>query len=383
MKYNTIVDNNQDTLEEIVRVMEGLSEDRFIEGIALKHHDRFEIQQTADMIKEYQCRINREARALVRFSEDFIRQFATDNNKCYETAEKLFTKIRSTLACLLKIFKKTTPYHRGKKGVYVVSKQPLYKKSKLSEKQIQQDLFGLKSFPDSARDLYSALDTLFSTSTAMLTLCHQIIEKEKQTREDPVLLRKIYNDTCNELMKSFSVFRDFISPNQELPENAMVECRKKAKTENEFLRNEYHRHDRKEMTTFLIIDNVRQARSNGLTEVEAKFWPKNTHKALVVRKVIDNFDLVHGVEGQKGKLSPHVVLEFLKWCDVQECMEKRLFQELFLPKYQATGKLKVLGWSRISDIRKERKECGDTDEKMVNDFAARLVDILSPEESAA
>ena len=383
MLKNTIVDNDQTTLEEIVRAMQELSEDKFIEGVALKHHDEFEIQQTADMIKEYQCRINREARALVKYSEDFIRQFATDNNKCYETAENLFGKIRSTLACLLKIFKKTTPNQRHKKGVYVVSKQPFYKKSKLSAKQIQQDLFGLKSFPDSAHDLYNALDTLFSTSTAMLTLCHQIIEKEKETREDPVLLRQIYDRTCNELMNSFGAFREFISPTQELPENAMEECRKKAKTEAEFLRNEYHMHDRKVMTTYLVINNVKQARCNGLTEQEAFFWHKNTSKALAVRKVIDNFDLIQNLEGQKGKLSPQAIVEFLKWCGVEECFEKRLYNEYFKPRYLAKGKLKPIGWSTISGVRKDLKDMDVTDQKLARDFAARLTDILTPEELAA
>ena len=383
MLKNTIVDNDQTTLEEIVRAMQELSEDKFIEGVALKHHDEFEIQQTADMIKEYQCRINREARALVKYSEDFIRQFATDNNKCYETAEKLFNKIRSTLACLLKIFKKTTPNQRHKKGVYVVSKQPFYKKSKLSAKQIQQDLFGLKSFPDSAHDLYNALDTLFSTSTAMLTLCHQIIEKEKETREDPVLLRQIYDRTCNELMNSFGAFREFISPTQELPENAMEECRKKAKTEDEFLRNEYHRHDRKVMTTYLVINNVKQARCNGLTEIEAKFWHKNTTKGLLVRKVIENFDSVQNLEGQKGKLSPQAIVEFLKWCGVNEALEKQLYKDHFLPRYQAKGKLKPIGWTTISGVRKDLKDMGATDQKLARDFAARLKDILTPEELAA
>ena len=109
MRYSTIVEKDDKTLLEIIDALNQFEKDRFIAGIQARHYTKFQIEQTLDMVNSYQSRMNIEARSLVKFSEDFIQQFATDNNKCFETAERYFNRIRSTLSALKKVFQKTCP----------------------------------------------------------------------------------------------------------------------------------------------------------------------------------------------------------------------------------------------------------------------------------
>ena len=109
MRYSTIVEKDDKTLVEIITALEQFEEDRFIAGIQARHYTKYDIDQAIDMVATYQSRMNIEARSLVRFSETFIQQFATDNNKCFETAERYFNRIRSTLCAIKKVFQKTTP----------------------------------------------------------------------------------------------------------------------------------------------------------------------------------------------------------------------------------------------------------------------------------
>ena len=60
---------------------------------------------------------------------------------------------------------------------------------------ITHPIYGLDSFPDEVKNLYKAIETLFSTSSIMLALCHEMIEKEEETRNDIVQLRQIYNES--------------------------------------------------------------------------------------------------------------------------------------------------------------------------------------------
>lgn len=383
MIIKTAVEHDTSGLEMVLSALDELSEERFIEGIIVRHYDEDDVRMMTEMVRTYQGRVNIESISLTRFSRTFIREFATNNNECYKTAEVFFGKIRSTVAGLKKVFHKTTPIDRRTlpEGADAPS---VFEKSSLVNKEFTPDMYGLESYPSYVKEFYDALETLFASAANTLALCQFMIMEEEETRNDVVQLRQIFKESCEEFSSTVKMASKFQTAAQELPENKMDDLKQETGANDDiFLKKAYHMYDKDTLCGYIMINTIRQARNNGLTPLESFFWSKNTHKALVVRKVIDNFDLVHGVEGQKGKLSPHVVLEFLKWCDVQECMEKRLFQELFLPKYQATGKLKALGWSRISDIRKERKECGDTDEKMASDFVARLVDILSPEELAA
>ena len=106
MRYSTIVEKDDKTLVEIITALEQFEQDRFIAGIQARHYMKYDIEQALDMVTSYQSRMNVEARSLVRFSETFIRQFATDNNKCFETAQRYFNRIRSTLCAIKKVFQK-------------------------------------------------------------------------------------------------------------------------------------------------------------------------------------------------------------------------------------------------------------------------------------
>lgn len=348
-----------------------LLEEKFIEGIRCKHRSLYEIEQTTEMVKMYQHRVNVEAKALTRFSEHFIRDFATDNNKCYSSAERIFKKINSTIASLKNLFYKTTPRDNRQLPVGVEAPS-VWERSPLGHGDYSPDAFGMESFPEPVQELYQAFDTLFSTSSVVLALCHKMIEDEAETRQDIVRLRQIYKDSCNELLGAVKAATEFMVNVDELPDNELEERRKKAGSEDnaKFLSEGYHSVDKAVFTQYLIIKTIKEARSNGLTAHEAYFWRKDAQKALDVRKVVENFDLVQDVEGEKGRLSSLVMLEFLKWCRVPENLEKRLYEQYFRPKYMVKGKLKCLGWNTISGKRKEQRD-GNV-ELLVTDFERRL-----------
>ena len=97
MKILTIVEKDSSGLEKVLEALEGLLEERFVEGIKSKHRTLYEVEQALEMVRIYQHKINIESKSLTRFSENFIRQYATNNNACFSTAEVLFKKIQSTI----------------------------------------------------------------------------------------------------------------------------------------------------------------------------------------------------------------------------------------------------------------------------------------------
>ena len=93
MRYSTIVEKDDNALVEIIADLEQFEQDRFIAGIQARHYTKYDIEQALDMVVSYQSRVNVEARSLVRFSETFIQQFATDNNTCFNEAQRYFNRI--------------------------------------------------------------------------------------------------------------------------------------------------------------------------------------------------------------------------------------------------------------------------------------------------
>ena len=380
MRYNTIVEHDQSGIEMVLAAMNNLLQERFIEGIRTKHRTLEEIEETSELIYMYQHRMNIEQRRLTDFSKVFIRQYATENNKCFSTGEVMFKKLRSTMKSLKDIFHKTTNIDRRQlpEGVSAPS---VFEKSPIANGDYSPDIFGMESFPEQVKNLYLAIDQLFNTAGSMLILCGEMIKAEEETRNDIVQVRQIYKESCDEMMAAVRAATEFIAPSQDFPENEMERQRVKigVKNEDDFLKSSYHIYNKEVMTRFLIIRALREARNDGLIGREPDFWHENHAKALMVRKVIENFDSIGRAEGQAGKLNSFIMVEFLKWCEVPEEKESSLYKNHFIPNYKKHGKLKTLGWNTISGERKYLKAQGETNQSLANSFESYIGHILTDE----
>ena len=152
----------------------------------------------------------------------------------------------------------------------------------------------------------------------------------------------------------------------------MERCRKNAESDDEFYQEGYHKCDKKGLTEYLVKEEVRKARNDGLTDIEMDFWSGRKNKVLLVRNVIENFDSIKDVKGKGNSLSSTIIIEFLKWCDVKPELEKKLYEEYFCKKYQ--GRHDLLKWGAISACRKEHFDTGGTAEQLVNRFEERLAE---------
>ena len=355
MRITTIVEQDDRTLLEIINALDQFEKDRFLAGLQARHYTKYDIEQALEMVGIYQHRMNMEAHALRRFSEDFIRQFATDNNKCFEAAERLFNRIRSTLCALKKVFRKTTPRSMAQLPEEVA--QPtVWERSALSYGPCVADIFGLASYDDDVNALYQQLDVLLTTATSTLTLCHEMIEKEVMVREDKAQLKLIYDESCSQLMSSVREYAEFMGVREELPEAEMDRRRQKAHSLDDFLRKEYHVATKREFKRFVWLEAVRQGRSEGLTEEETYLWRDDSQRVEQIRWAIKHFDEMD-VEGQEGKLDSTSMVYFLRWCDVEQTKEKRLYK-YFCDTYK--GRYQLLAWSSVSKERKDQKERGIT-----------------------
>jgi hypothetical protein len=374
MVLSTIVDKDTTGLEMVLNAIGELEETRFIEGVKTRRYTSYDVKQMTEMLGLYQHRVNIEANALSKFSETFIGSYATPNNKCFSQAAPLFKSIRSTLTALRNVFRKTSPISRRQLPVGMEAPTVFERSALNSNNEYTPDMFGLESYPDEVRCLYNVLETLLSSATSVLALCNRMMLQEEETRNDPVQLRQIYDDSCKALLETARAAKEFIDVSRELPYNEMEEQRKKAGSDDDekFLRDNYHQFSKKDMAQYVILKVIRNAHNDGLTEIEGFYWKNNSQKALRARYIAENFNRLPNAEGQKGSVNSRTIVTFLKWCGVRENLEKKLYERYIAPKISASGKLKPLGWNTISGVRKELKDLGSTDESLAKEFDYEL-----------
>lgn len=377
MIYSTIVEKDESALKKILEALEQFDENRFIAGLQAGNITRYEILQTLDAVEVYQRSMNLEGRALLNFSETFLKEFATDNNKCYKNAEVYFKKIRKTLSALKKVFHKTCESSR--KQLPAGKENPsVFDRSALASKVYQLDMYGLDSYDDIVKKLYNDIDTLLSTATQVLNTCQSVIEKEELTRGDAELLREIYNDSCNSLMCSVQEFANFMRSSQSVTENELIERRSKARSKDEFLKSEYHNVNKSDFKKYVWLVVTREGQSDGLTKDETFLWHGNHDKVEEVKRVISLFHRLPDIKGQEGKLNSQVIVEFIKWCGVDKNKEKRLYK-YFCENYKGK-ELRPLVWSTICKERKELKEITRlTDQQLIESFEKRLEQLSADE----
>lgn len=359
------MDKSDEGLAEIISAVEQFEEDRFLAGLQVRRHTVYDIQQASLMVREYQQKMNREVLALSRFSETFIQEYATDNNKCFETAQRLFNRIRSTISASRRVFRKTCPIVRKP----VADRPSVFRRSVLSYAQCQRDLFGVSTYDDAVRLLYEDLQTFFTTVIGTLLLCRQMIQAEQTVRQDESQCLAIWRDCRDKALSGVKELALEVGV-AVVPDNELTKRRSEAKSLGQFAQDNYHRYNTTEFKMSVIIEAVRQARNDGLTDDEARLWPDDHEKALRVRQVIAQIDDISGAEGQKGKLNGTMLVEFIKWCEVPRAMEKNLYETYFCTTYK--GRLKLPVWNTLSKVRKDHEELNISDEAERESFERRL-----------
>ena len=358
MRYNTIVEKSEDGLCEIIRAVEQFEEDRFLAGLQVRRYTMYDVQQMTLTVREYQARMNREVLALGSFSETFIQEYATDHNKCFETAERLFNRLRTTIGASRKVFRKTCPIVR--RQVPSSTDVSVFRRSVLSFAACQRDVFGVGSYEDSVRLLYEDLKTFFTTVIQALMLCRNMIHAELAVRQDEAQCLAIYRGCREKVLAGVKDLATTVGLVM-VADSELDRRRLSAKSLAGYAQENYHRWGTSEFRASILVEAVRQGRNNGLTDDEARLWPDDHEKALQVRSIIERFDELEGVEGSKGKLNGSLLVEFIKWCGVRKDMEKNLYETYFCTTYK--GRLKLLTWNTVYKVRRDREAGGITDEE--------------------
>jgi len=367
MRYKSIVDKSDDGLMEIIRATEQFEEDRFLAGLQVRRHTMYDVQQMDLTVREYQAKMNREVLALSKFSETFIQEYATDHNKCFETAHRLFNRIRSTISASRKVYRKTCPIVR--RQLPEVAERSIFKRSVLAFGACQRDLFGVKSYEESVKVLFEDLQTFFTTIIQTLLLCRRMIQAELAVRQDEGQCLAIYRDCREKALSGVKELAASLGLNV-VPEGELNRRRRQARSLGRFACENYHRFDSSEFKMAVLIEAVHQGRNDGLTDDEVRLWPNDHDRALRVREVIARYDSIEGAEGQRGKLDGGMLVEFIKWCGVEQKMEKNLYETYFCTMYK--GRYRLPRWNTICKARKEREDRSITDEMERQAFEKRL-----------
>lgn len=343
MFYTTSVDKTIETLEMLLADAEAFEREKVLAAL-LSVNNKFSIEEVNIIIasvKENRYKLEREVVALQAFSKEFLYQYATNHNKCYETAEILFNKMRLSIAGTKRLYKKFCATDRRpapiKEGMRV--NPSVFTNSKLSSKVPLYQLIDFECYDNCVNVLCDAMEDFYRLLSTALLLCRGVIEQEEEIRKDYNGLKKIY-DSCREgeIKNMHNIVITALSQTI-ITDDELTRIKANANSLQEFICDGYHKVDKKTFNTHCILMTVKEGRRNGLTELESILWRNNHSIVPFVRSVIAHFDELNpkGYADKstgKYKFSAKHVAMFMEWCQITGSgKEKQFIEEYFNKEY--------------------------------------------------
>lgn len=354
MLYSTIVQRDESGLNQIYEAAKEFEEANALEAILSCNFSLLKVKQTLCLVREYQNKLNKESMALVDFSEHFIEEYSTDNNKCFQMALQLVKKIGTTITGSMKLFKKYCPVTR-KKEEGSNNIVPVLDFTRLTSRKFHGMFFGADMYKEEVQTLLHEQATFFYYLVTTLAVCKDMIRKEQEVRGDYKRLKKIFDNSCSQLLDGVrDVLKTFKNVQLVSPEE-LEERRKNARPLREWLPKEYHEHDKEWLRREAYILRCQEGDRYGLDEEAAQFFPHNPQHGVEVCKVIEQFDSIGlsrkrtKVEGYEWQYDAMDMVFFLKWAGVShldeqgnvvnEEKEKRFYESYLCLHYKGEGKL--------------------------------------------
>ena len=372
MLYSTIVQRDETGFNQIYNAAREFEELNALEAIIACKFDKKKIEQTLNLVRIYQLRLNNESMELVAFSENFIEEYATDHNECFRLTEKLVRRIGTTITGSMKIFRKFCPVVRRKlDGAGNVV--PTLDYTRLTFRQFQGQLFGVEVYIELVQTLLHELATFFYHLVTVLKVCKDMIRQEEEVMGDFERLKKIFEKSCDEVLHGVHDVFDTFGQVKLITDEELDERRKNARPMKEWLAKDYHAHDKKWLKREGYIYRLASGRQYGLDEKASVLWAKNPEWGRKVCDLIPKLDSLNisfkkskkaKDQGKKGTYDAREMAYLVKWSGVSsmsddgktiidEANEKQFY---FYLQEHYEGEYILPSWQAVC---RERRFCYD------------------------
>lgn len=332
MRTKLSFDKTEETFYLLKEYIPGFNKDRVMYGIDLKRFTQQDFEDIALNLRIGMDKANVERVKLDRLRVNYNQTFPTNDKNLLTTPHCVFNTVKSCIYTLRNNILKFCPRNRQKgSGVYTTSTQTMHTSYLCNHTPYTCDLFP-DSFPSYVYEVINLLDDYTQLATDIILISSELIEEEKEIRNDDESLKVIDAHSRKEFeelamnLKSNSLLSDVGITKEDLARR-----KKEAKSIKEMRRLLYHNITPLEYKIRIFKDFIMQGISNGLTEEESKIWTQEEDYDFVKRRVRPAIDGLSKKEdlpslrtrNAEGRTVKAIYIAcFMKWCRVPKNKSK-------------------------------------------------------------
>lgn len=346
----------EDPFQLILDAINKFDYQRFIYGIKYKHWDKNHVINEIERVSKYTHKLKKEYDRLVNFAQDFNKQFATEDNGCFITAQKMLKKMKSGISSFINLLLKYCPRRPKNEWLGLIRNPCLraFDYSRIVGDKCQLTFFTLDDYPECVSMLYNAMETFFYYLNRSLQLCKQVIADESNIRKDKKYCKFLWEECKKKVWKEMSCFYNALIFDSECfsDKNPAI-CKWKASAnDEEWAVSGFHKFSLAEIKP-VVVKEVHENNINAeLTKEEINLFGLEVQTVKRIRKIIQHFDVLVEKPSRKNRIPPMLIRYFLHYIRIKKGSLKEAVA-YFTSTYNAveTKKYKTVSYTAVSNCK--------------------------------
>ena len=247
MIYDDKYEKTEARMLDVIDTVQDLTKDRFIASLYIRRCTPLDVDIKLAEVRRCLDIVHGESLRLAKLELTYNLDFAVDDNQRFTTAERLFNRLRSSMACIRKTFHQSCPIIRK------LPKNPnfrpsVFERSVLTKGCCGRDLYDITSFDDNVQALYYEQQALFANVILSLAICYRVIKQERDTCADPKLCVQRLDDQCRRILAELEDKMDHM---KDIPECEIQKMIDEMGKEN-YAQKNFHKPTVKALTDYAI-----------------------------------------------------------------------------------------------------------------------------------
>lgn len=321
----------EDMMLYVIGCVEQYSETRFIASLYTRNYTKIDIQIAINDVRRCLMLVHGELLRLSRYSLEFLDLWATGDNQRFTTAEKMFNRLRSSMAYLKAQYRKSTPIVRGTPMHNRLLMPSVFQESILTYGECPRDLFKIESYGDDVQTLFIEQRALFANILATLNLCYGVIKAEKEIGNSLEECEKRFDKQLREIT---TMLQDYMGQFQS-NDGGIIQQQIERFGKDAFVKEGWHKYGLKDIKQYAVYlmthpDQVIEQTSISL------LWPNNSEKAAEALLLARYFaDICY--DNNKKKASGKKIWLYICWCGSKPEFPDKKYYDFLAANY--TGEL--------------------------------------------
>ena len=321
----------EDMMLNVIGCVEQYSESRFIASLYTRSYTKIDIQIAINDVRSCLMLVHGELLRLSKYSLEFLDQWATRDNQRFTTAEKMFNRLRSSMAYLRRQYRKSSPIVRGKPTHNPLLMPSVFRDSVLTYGDCPRDLFKIESYNNDVQTLYVEQRALFGNILAALNLCYGVIKAEKEIGNSLEECERRFDRQLNEIT---NMLQDYMGQFQS-NDGGVIQQQIERFGKQAFVKQGWHKYEIKDIRQYAVYLLTHPDKSIETTSI-SMLWPNDPVKSEAALLLAKHFADIRYDE-KKKKASGMKIWLYICWCGSSPEIPDRKFYDFLAANF--TGEL--------------------------------------------